>query len=144
MLQHIARSALANSQFPYTKVHQALHKDAHEAPIPVLNSKEREAVQHAVRALCASLSRSVPGDDRKNEMRYILCGCYILQHEMQRARSELELLAKTLRPRREQAALPHQAKLNANVLGTLAWLTSALGDINASTRYMAWRSDLPT
>ena len=75
-------------------------------------------------------------------MRYQVCGCYILQHDLTLARSELELLTKSLRPRRGQP--PWQAQLNARVLGTLAWLTEALGDVNASKRYALWRTQLST
>lgn len=148
-LRLIAKCSLDAPAYPKDKVHIALHMDGCDAPIPALDTEEmRTAVQHSVHAISAYRARlasqTLPEQEQQelHQMRYQVCGCYILQHDLKLARSELELLAKSLRPLRGQ---PHmQAQLNAHVLGTLTWLTDALGDVNASQRYATWRTQLST
>lgn len=148
-LRLMAKWSFDAPAYPREKVDAALHMDGRDAPIPALNTEEMcTAVQHCVRAVSAYRAQlgtqtlSEQEQQELYEMRYQVCGCYILQHDLTLARSELELLTKSLRPWRGQP--PWQAQLNARVLGTLAWLTEALGDVNASKRYALWRTQLST
>lgn len=148
-LRLMAKWSFDAPAYPRNKVDVALHMDGRDAPIPALNTEEMcKAVQHCVRAVSAYRTQlgtqtlSEQEQQELYEMRYQVCGCYILQHDLTLARSELELLTKSLRPWRGQP--PWQAQLNARVLGTLAWLTEALGDVNASKRYALWRTQLST
>ena len=146
-LRLMAKWSFDAPAYPRDKVDAALHMDGCDAPIPALNTAEMcAAVQHCVHAVSAyraQLSTQTLSEQEQQElyqMRYQVCGCYILQHDLTLARSELELLTKSLRPWRGQPQV--QVQLNARVLGTLTWLTEALGDVNASKRYALWRTQL--
>lgn len=148
-LRLIAKCSLDAPAYPKDKVRVALHMNGCDAPIPALDTEEmRAAVRHSVRAISAYRAQAATQSLSEKEqlelyiMRYQASGCYILQHDLKLALLELELLAKLLRPLQGQSHI--QAQLNAHVLGTLTWLTNALGDANASHRYATWRTQLST
>ena len=150
VLGRIAAAALNAPDYPQNQIHVAWHADGCDAPIPVLSAPAREAVKHAIQAISmyrASLvneSNAISGNAKRElyNMQYQLCGCHILQYELRLARTELESLAKILRPNPTAPPSPDQTQLNANVLGTLQWITGAMNDVQASKRYATWREKL--
>ena len=139
VLGRIAAAALNAPDYPRKQVHVAWHADGCDAPIPVLSAPAREAVKHAIHAISMYRSSLVNEDNAISgnakcelyNMQYQLCGCLILQYELRLARTELESLAKILRPNPTAPPSPDQTQLNANVLGTLQWITGAMDDTNA-------------
>ena len=147
LLRRIAESAFAAPDFPIRELHVAMHADGLDAPIPAVS--DRKKVEHALQAAEAYRARCMSHDPQAEprtietlQLHYAQCACYILLHDFRTARSELELLAKALRPPRSGSPSTVTVRLNADVLGSLAWLCGcALNDHQAASRYYRWRSD---